>query len=70
MPVILTLRACDFIDFSQKPMLKTTDLCIKKSGKFKKVTNSERSRRGRTPHLAPAFAVAGPVLQYTNSHSL
>jgi hypothetical protein len=39
------LRACDFFVFSQKQILKTNDLCAKKSHKFKKVTNSERSRR-------------------------
>jgi hypothetical protein len=35
------LRACDFFDFSPKPMLTMNDLCVKKSRKFKKVTNSQ-----------------------------
>jgi hypothetical protein len=36
-----SLRACDFFVFSQKLVLKTNDLCAKKSHKFKKVTNSQ-----------------------------
>jgi len=36
-----SLRACDFFVFSQKWALKTNDLCIKKSHKLKKVTNSQ-----------------------------
>jgi len=37
------LRACDFFVFPQKWTLKTNGLRTKKSRKFKKVTNSERS---------------------------
>src|SRR5208337_4626015 len=39
-----SLRACDFFVFSQKWVLKTNDLCAKKSRKFKKVTNSQDDR--------------------------
>jgi hypothetical protein len=39
------LRGCDFFVFAQKSMLKTNGLRTKKSGKFKKVTNSERAQR-------------------------
>ena len=35
------LRGCDFIGFSQNPMLKTDNLHAKKTRKFKKVTNSQ-----------------------------
>src|SRR5271166_6852446 len=34
-----SLRVCDFIVFSQNPMLKTDNLHAKKTCKFKKVTN-------------------------------
>jgi hypothetical protein len=37
---IPSLRGCDFFVFLQKQILKTNDLCAKKSHKFKKVTNS------------------------------
>src|SRR5271165_7093748 len=39
-----SLRACDFFVFSQEWVLKTNDLCAKKSRKFKKVTNSQDDR--------------------------
>ena len=44
------LRVCDFIVFSQNPMLKTDNLHAKKTCKFKKVTNSQgRLRQRRSP---------------------
>ncbi len=47
------MRACDFFVLSQNPMLKTNDLCAKKSRKFKKVTNSEQDDPQAFALIAP-----------------